>query len=183
MVPYPALTHQTLTADLQNAKGVLPTAELVYFIRVGKFIKIGFTTNQQTLKGRLESFRGASAEPIQVLAVFPGNRKAERFLHDLFSDLRVLREFFREDYPLTEFLWHAKTISLSSALKWATDWKQEKERRRRQTPAERAMEQQKQYQERKRGTVSMYPEDWNEARLEANRRKQLARLREPTAPQ
>jgi hypothetical protein len=43
-----------------------PTAHkpaYVYFVRVGKFIKIGFTTN---LRGRLKSFRGTSAEPIEV---------------------------------------------------------------------------------------------------------------------
>jgi hypothetical protein len=57
----------------QKVSDKLPTVEQVYFIRVGKFIKIGYTTN---LPKRLKSFRGATAEPIQVLAVFPGNRKA-----------------------------------------------------------------------------------------------------------
>ena len=41
-----------------------PIHPLVYFIRIGKFIKIGFTTD---LEQRLAAFRGASAEPMEVL--------------------------------------------------------------------------------------------------------------------
>jgi Meiotically up-regulated gene 113 len=66
-------------------------SQQVYFIKIGRAIKIGFTTE---LKQRIASFRGASSEQITILAVFPGSKKAERYLHNLFSDLKITIEFF-----------------------------------------------------------------------------------------
>ncbi len=61
----------------------LTNTRIVYFIKVGRrAIKIGFTTN---LENRLKSFRGASAEQIEVLAVFPGDRHLEKRLHGLLA--------------------------------------------------------------------------------------------------
>jgi hypothetical protein len=64
---------------------------VVYFVRIGKHIKIGTTIS---LKGRLQSFRTSSAEEITVLLIIPGGREVERRLHDLFREERIRLEFF-----------------------------------------------------------------------------------------
>jgi Meiotically Up-regulated Gene 113 (MUG113) protein len=92
-----------------------PTADkpaYVYFVRIGKFIKIGFTTN---LRGRLKSFRGASAEPIEVLLIIAGGRELEQRLHALFCEDRISNEFFRHEFLLNEFI-HGGKDDVAAAL-------------------------------------------------------------------
>ena len=101
----------------------------VYFVRVGKHIKIGTTTN---LKKRIKAFKGASAEQIEVLAAFPGDQKGEKYLHDLFRGSRIRNEFFRFDFEIGCFLSTVKEQGLHAALQWAKAWKaQEQERQAR----------------------------------------------------
>jgi hypothetical protein len=64
-------------------------ASTVYFIRIGKFIKIGVTTD---LEQRLAAFRGASAEPMEVLLTIPGRRDVEQRLHKLCSIIFYFRD-------------------------------------------------------------------------------------------
>jgi len=80
--------EQTLTAKFPTAEAV------VYFVRIGKHIKIGFTTN---LTKRLKSFRSATAEPIVALMTAPGGHDLEQKLHLLFAENRINKnnEFFR----------------------------------------------------------------------------------------
>ena len=86
---------------------------MVYFVRIGKHIKIGVTTN---LKGRLQSFRTSSAEEITVLLRIPGSREVERRLHDLFREERVRLEFFRDCWPIGEFIRFAKERGVAYAF-------------------------------------------------------------------
>jgi hypothetical protein len=72
-----------------------PKPAYVYFVRIGKFIKIGFTTN---LRGRLKSFRGTSAEPIEVLLIIPGGRELEQRLHALFCEDRISKQISERNY-------------------------------------------------------------------------------------
>lgn len=62
----------------------------VYIVKIGKFAKIGFTTN---LDGRLASFRTTVVDP-EVLLTLDGDRTLERRLHELLADDRVARELF-----------------------------------------------------------------------------------------
>jgi hypothetical protein len=105
--------------DINPQKESLTTVAppVVYFVRIGKFIKIGFTTN---ITERLKTFRGASAEPIYVLRIVPGGRDLERKLHQLFAENRINRnnEFFRYEYPLSEFIWMAKDKDIVTAFKY-----------------------------------------------------------------
>lgn len=84
---------------------------VVYFVQIGKFVKIGFTTN---LKSRIKSFKTSTAETITVLKTFPGSYRMEARLHDLFREQRVRNEFFHFDYYIDVFL---RNTSLESALK------------------------------------------------------------------
>jgi Meiotically up-regulated gene 113 len=92
-----------------------PPPELIYFAKIGKAIKIGFTTN---VERRLKSFRGASAEPIRLIGVFPGGQKLETELHRLFAASRITNEFFTTDSVIREFLSIAKRNSFAAAIQW-----------------------------------------------------------------
>jgi hypothetical protein len=153
----PRQINQTVSGQKQNPS-------VIYFIKIGKAIKIGFTTN---LQKRIKSFRTHTAEPIKILAVFTGPTKvgprwAETYLHNLFRDLWITHEFFHDDWLIREFLDLAERHSLRFALKWINDW-QEARRRPQPKPKPHVP------------PVSIYPEEWNKARLEANRRKQEQR--------
>lgn len=77
------------------ASGRKTTAEsIVYYMRVGNRIKIGYTTN---LTHRLQSLL-----PEELLATEPGGRMLEKVRHQQFADLRCGGEWFRMEEPLTE---------------------------------------------------------------------------------
>jgi sRNA-binding protein len=124
------VTHQTVTENFPTAPWWKAYGDSrVYFVRIGKHIKIGVTTN---LDERIKSFEGASAETIQVLAAFPGDRNGEQYLHDLFRGSRIRNEFFHFDFEINCFLSIAKEQGLHAALQWAKAWKaQEQERQAR----------------------------------------------------
>lgn len=86
-------------ARLAAAKNTAASGEptevesVVYYMRVGNRVKIGFTTN---LAGRI-----AAVMPEEVLATEPGGRMLEGVRHRQFAGLRVTREWFRHDGSLT----------------------------------------------------------------------------------
>ena len=69
-----------------------PAESVVYYMRVGNRVKIGYSTN---LASRI-----ASVMPEEVLAVEPGGRMLEGVRHRQFADLRVTREWFRHEGAL-----------------------------------------------------------------------------------
>jgi hypothetical protein len=109
----------------------------VYFVRVGKHIKIGVTTN---LKARLQSFRTSSAEEITVLLTIPGDREVERRLHDLFQEERIRLEFFRECWLVGEFIRFAKERGVDWAIDYVEKWKRIRQREANKTPQQRRQE-------------------------------------------
>jgi hypothetical protein len=136
------VTLQTLTADFPTAERRLPKimtydwaaaeraeiaacrdesekakaiGEVVYFVRIGKAIKIGHTKN---LNKRLKSFRASSTEIMDVLASVPGGRKIERYFHKLFSHSRIRNEFFKYDFALDCFVNQIKRGELAAAINW-----------------------------------------------------------------
>jgi hypothetical protein len=108
------------TNDISNESLTSVAPSQVYFISVGKHIKIGFTTN---LKSRLQTFRGSSAEEITVLLTIPGGREVERRLHDLFREERIRKEFFRDCWPVHEFIRFAKERGVDWAFEYIEAWK------------------------------------------------------------
>lgn len=73
----------------------------VYFIRVGAFVKIGYTGN---LASRVKSLSTASATPPVVIHSEPGTNRDERGYHHRFADLRENGEWFRLEGPLADYL-------------------------------------------------------------------------------
>lgn len=87
---------------------------MVYFVQIGKHIKIGFTTN---LEGRLKAFQTSSAD-VDLLLSLPGDRALERSLHDKLSECRIARELFRREYRVLAFMSKYKRDGLAAALQF-----------------------------------------------------------------
>ena len=66
-------------------------AKYLYFIRCGRFVKIGVSKN---VKDRIQDIQTHAPEPLELIACFPsmGNRELE--FHKLFSHLRSSGEWF-----------------------------------------------------------------------------------------
>jgi hypothetical protein len=84
----------------KNAAGSDPDGEVVYFIRAGDAIKIGYTTNLAARKRALET---ASAVPLELLASVPGDRSEEARLHREWWHLHIQGEWFRADEELLRY--------------------------------------------------------------------------------
>lgn len=70
----------------------VPAESVVYYMRVGNRVKIGYSTN---LKQRL-----TAVVPEEVMATEPGGRLLEQVRHRQFAELWVAREWFRLEEPL-----------------------------------------------------------------------------------
>lgn len=92
-----------------------PIEPIVYFVQMGKYIKIGHSTN---LPNRLKSFATTSPERPRVLLTIPGGQAVERRLHDVLSETRVRGEFFHYEYRIDGFIRFAEANDLASAWDW-----------------------------------------------------------------
>lgn len=77
------------------------SGEVVYFLRAGDAIKIGYTTNLATRQRSLET---ASAVPLELLAFVPGDRNEEARLHREWGHLHIRGEWFRADEELLRYI-------------------------------------------------------------------------------
>jgi hypothetical protein len=66
---------------------------VVYFVKIGRAVKIGFTTN---VMQRIHQYRHATGEPMSLLACLPGSKELERRIHKMLAGAQVAREFFEE---------------------------------------------------------------------------------------
>ena len=67
---------------------------MLYFIRSGQYVKIGVSANPWQ---RLAEFQTANPEPLEMLAVGPGDYGFESELHRLFGEHRGAGEWFRDN--------------------------------------------------------------------------------------
>lgn len=93
------------------------TEPVVYFVEIGKHIKIGFTTN---LKQRLKTFLTSSPD-IALLLAIPGDRALERKIHDKLSDSHLTRELFRREQPVLQFIHVFEHGGLQLAFQYLED--------------------------------------------------------------
>lgn len=87
---------------------------VVYFIRIGKEIKIGVTTN---LERRMKEFLTSTSD-IKLLIAVPGDRFLERKLHELLAEAHITRELFIPDYRVMGFIDHFEYGGLPRALEF-----------------------------------------------------------------
>lgn len=87
------------------AKRTPVNTSVVYFVRFGDLIKIGFTTSMTT--------RMAAIQPDEILLTLPGGRPHERALHEVFKEHRVRGEWFRACQEILDFIEEQKTAQAS----------------------------------------------------------------------
>lgn len=87
----------------------LPPAHtpMVYFMKAGQRVKIGYTTG---LKKRVADLQTAIADRIIVLLTIPGDQTLERLLHEKFAKYRLQGEWFDAGPEITLFINRERTI-------------------------------------------------------------------------
>lgn len=91
---------------LQDATNMLPSfgpesEGVVYFVRGGDYIKIGYSTKW---RGRMAALQTASPVPLELLHVEPGNVAKERAYHRHFKHLHSQGEWFRASCELLSYI-------------------------------------------------------------------------------
>jgi hypothetical protein len=105
---------QTIAAEqviisqrVKDAHALMPTlpsyaaGAVVYFVRGGDFIKIGFSKRWQ---GRMSGLQTGSPVKLELLHVEPGDVAKERALHRHFHHLHSHREWFRAGSELLAYI-------------------------------------------------------------------------------
>lgn len=120
-------------ADVARAIRAAPDS-VVYIVRIGKIVKIGFSRN---LEKRLKAFQ-TSAVDIELLISVPGGVDLERRLHQLFCETHIDREMFHNDWRISNFICNVEYGGLERGLQFleqstpeARSQKQTEDRRRR----------------------------------------------------
>lgn len=70
---------------------------LIYFIRCGKYIKIGYSSNPEQ---RLKELQVGNPHKLKLVNTMPGDSKTELSLHKLYDSKRVHGEWFRYEGDL-----------------------------------------------------------------------------------
>lgn len=73
----------------------------VYFLRMGRSVKIGFSSD---VGKRLKSIQTSCPEPAEMLKVIPGSENTERYFHQHFEKYRMTGEWFALEGDLCVFL-------------------------------------------------------------------------------
>lgn len=84
------------SASRRTDKFAIAEGEVVYYMRIGNRVKIGWSTNLP--------LRLAAINPEELMATELGNRILERVRHDQFAELRTHGEWFQLDERLTEHI-------------------------------------------------------------------------------
>ena len=74
---------------------------MIYFIRCGEFVKIGFSDNPRS---RIAAIQTSNPYPVDVLAIVPGNYEFEAELHQRFTHLRYKNEWFRDTESIRQVI-------------------------------------------------------------------------------
>lgn len=78
-----------------------PPTGVVYFVRSGDTIKIGFTSD---LAGRLAKLKTGMAHDPEVMLTIPARPSLEPYFHQKFAKHRINREWFRDAEEIREFI-------------------------------------------------------------------------------
>ena len=75
---------------------------VVYFVKAGGFIKIGFTS--KPVSARINEFKTGCPFPTEILGTIEGGMQVERALHKRFAHLRSSGEWFIESDELLSYI-------------------------------------------------------------------------------
>lgn len=77
---------------------------MIYFIRGGASVKIGFVESRGMLQDRLGSLQTGSPVVLSVLGVIDGDKRTEQELHLKYASLRYLNEWFHLTSDIVDFI-------------------------------------------------------------------------------
>jgi len=106
------MSNQMVMSDFPTNSSAAEPRSVVYIVRIGKFVKIGFSTN---LPARLDTFR-ALVPDARLLLAKPGDRTLEKRLHLLLSEHRIVREMFHDEWRVHLFIDHVEYDGLQRGL-------------------------------------------------------------------
>ena len=86
----------------------------VYFVQIGKHIKIGVTWN---IEARMETFQTSSVAVELLLLIPGGDTELERRLHRLLAEHHVVRELFHPGWRVQPFIDVFKYAGLERAIR------------------------------------------------------------------
>lgn len=86
---------------------------MIYFVRDGKYVKIGYTQDADRFRTRLSSLQVGNPRMLEVLALMShGGPRTESELHRLFAPWRVGGEWFELSTPVK----HAVRVATEGGL-------------------------------------------------------------------
>lgn len=99
---------ELITKSLDEIRATKDT-KMVYFIRAGRRVKIGFSGNPESRlssirAGGCKAPRGLDTSRARIAALEPGGRQRETELHQKFAHLRESGEWFRGAPELTDYI-------------------------------------------------------------------------------
>ena len=122
-VPHRAELHNASDLDyrvreVERAARLGEEGQLTYVIKLGEYIKIGYTTD---LLKRLKSLTNQYGNPIEVLGVINGGATTEALLHYEWKELRVMDELGEKFRPSPELIDWTNSLTVPPDAKASVD--------------------------------------------------------------
>lgn len=83
---------------------------MVYFVKIDRAVKIGYTASKAGLAGRMITYRTGSPKPVKLIGAVPGERDSEKRAHRALAQHSISGEWFALRAPVISFINHALTI-------------------------------------------------------------------------
>lgn len=90
---------------------------MVYFVRAGDYIKVGYSKNEKAFKTRLSSYKTSCPFEVEVLGTLDGGVEEERNIMNYFIKFHIRGEWFSYDKSFLEFILNPYEIPKSNYLK------------------------------------------------------------------
>ena len=90
---------------------------MVYFVKAGDYIKIGYSKNEKAFKTRLSSYKTSCPFEVEVLGTLDGGVEEERNIMNYFIKFHTRGEWFNYDESILEYIFNPYEIPKSNYLK------------------------------------------------------------------
>ncbi|MGN6147077.1 GIY-YIG nuclease family protein [Rhizobium sp.] len=99
---------EIIKAVLGSEVAFEPETRHVYFVKMGEFVKIGFSAG---VMSRMKNLNVGFPQTAELLAVIPGTKRTEVCFHQIFAGLNTKGEWFRFEGELEAFMSVAKNAN------------------------------------------------------------------------
>lgn len=90
---------------------------MVYFVKAGNFIKVGYSKNEKAFKTRLSTYKTCCPFEVEVIATMEGGVDLERDILNYFIKFHAKGEWFHYDESIVDYATNPYEIPKSSLLK------------------------------------------------------------------